>query len=649
VAAGVVAAESKDIAPASGRGSGLEAAGRAGFRNGDPSLTNGQGYVAVVSFRRGGAGTFEPMRKGIPVSPGVAVGKAYCLHEVFVRPEAKRLEDNEVSAELARYEVCRDRAAGELRELQQKIEKEVGHREASIFSAQESILYDNAFSKQIRQWIVDERMTAPAALDRLVNHYAEVFANAKDEFLRERVSDLRDVARRLADHIAKKPKRRGPEMEGPLIVVADEILPSQLAGWDAAPIAGIVTQRGSQTGHAAIIARSRGIPCVSGVQGILQQVKTGDTLVVDGREGRVVINTDVESLAAYRKLEREFVDLRDHLAENRDQPAVTADGTPLELLANVNGVSDAKAAVKMGAGGVGLYRTEYLFLTHPDAPDEDEQRAAYRELILAAPPGQVTIRTLDIGGDKTVPYFGLTQREANPFMGFRSIRLSFAHREFFLTQLRAILRAAGETADSGRDVKIMFPMITTLEEMRRARVFVRRAARQLEQRGQPFATPPLGMMLEVPAAAMTIGELLPLVDFVAIGSNDLVQYLMAADRDNPRVSHLCQPLAPAVLRILSRVIAACNEAGAPVTLCGEMAAQPQAFVALMGMGLTRFSMSPAFIPTTKELAGRLSIRQAQAITARTMQFTTTRRVKRYLDQQLGELAPEIGMMVTRLS
>lgn len=586
------------------------------------------------------------MRKGIAVSPGVAVGTAYCIHEIFVNPETKRLEDSEITAELAIFETARDRAAADLRALQQKVESQVGHDQAAIFGVHETILRDTAFTSKIRSWIVDERLTSQAALHRLINEYTSLFARTKDDYLKERLTDVRDVVIRLSSHLSDAIKPDTSVLGGPLIVVADELLPSQVVALGDADVHGIVTQSGSQTSHAAIIARSRGIPAVSGVRGILRQVKTGDTIVVDGREGHVDINPDAEATSAYRKLEREFFLLKDQLAENRDQPALTAEGEQLELLANINSNADAQAAVAMGASGIGLFRTEYLYLTHPNVPDEEEQLAVYREIIDTSPNHTVTIRTLDIGGDKTIPYLGHQYQEANPFMGWRSIRLSFEHPEFFLTQLRAVLRAGAHADEQGGCVKLMFPMITTLEEMHRVRGMVRKAVGQLQQEDKPTGNVPIGMMLEVPAAAVTIESLLPVVDFVSIGSNDLVQYLMAADRDNPKVSHLCQPLSPAVLRVLTQVIQACNDAGKPVTLCGEMAGQPRSFVLLYGMGLRSFSMSPSFIPTIKDLASHLTQRTAAHILYRVLKLRTTANVKRFMAEQLRSIAPNLTLFDT---
>jgi phosphoenolpyruvate-protein phosphotransferase (PTS system enzyme I) len=586
------------------------------------------------------------MRKGIPVSPGVAVGTAFCIHEIFVNPDTKRLEDNEVTAELASFETARDKAAVELRALQHKVEQQVGHDEAAIFGVHESILRDAAFTSKVRGWIVNDRLTAPSGLARLLDEYTALFARTNDEYLKERLNDLRDVIVRVSSHLSAQQSPDTNLLKGPVIVVADELLPSQAVALGNIDVRGIVTQAGSQTSHAAIIARSRGIPAISGVRGILRQIKTGDALIIDGRGGHVLVNPDPEQRSAYLKLEREFVLLKDQLAGNRDLPARTADGISVELLANVNSPADARAAIGMGASGVGLFRTEYIYLTHPDVPDEEEQFAAYRDVIEASPGRIVTIRTLDIGGDKTVPYLGHTHQEANPFMGWRSIRLSFEHPEFFATQLRAILRAAADAEAKGGRVRVMFPMITTLEEIRKVRAMMRRASEQLKDEGKPCADVPVGMMLEVPAAAICIADMLPHVDFVSVGSNDLVQYLMAADRDNPKVSHLCQPLAPPVLKVLASVIKACRRANKSITLCGEMAGQPRAFVLLFAMGLRSFSMSPAFIPSMKELTAHLTEEIARRVLRKALTLRTTTAVKRYMAEQLGAIAPNLQMLDT---
>jgi phosphotransferase system enzyme I (PtsI) len=588
------------------------------------------------------AGTNTLVRSGLAVSPGVAVGKAYCIAEIFVGDEHRPLEDAQVLAELANYDHARNQTAADLRALATKVQRQVGKEQAAIFHAHEAILQDPAFTAKVRTWIVDSRLRAQAALKRLLAEYTQLFDETEDEYIKERLADVRDVVIRLSGHLSTVLEPYSDALPGPIILVANELVPSHVVTLGQREVAGVVTQRGGRTSHAAILARSRGIPAVSGVAGILQQIKTGDLVVVDGREGHVLVNPDFETQYEYRKLQREFVHLKDTLAENHDLPAVSADGQPVELLANISNLSDAEAATRMGASGVGLYRTEYLFLTHPDVPDEEEQVEAYRAIIDASPNRRITIRTLDLGGDKTIPYLG-HDHEANPFMGWRSIRLSFEHPTFFMAQIRAVLRAAA-LAVQPCSVRLMFPMITTLEEMRKVRRMVHQAGRQLAAEGTAFAEVPMGMMLEVPAAAVSIGALLKVADFISIGSNDLVQYLMAADRDNPKVSHLCQPLSPAVIHVLDSVIGACRAAGKSVTVCGEMAGSPRACVLLYAMGLRSFSMSPAFIPTIKDLLKHLHEAKAAEIVRRALRLTTTSRVIRYMEKQLLEIAPDLKML-----
>jgi phosphotransferase system enzyme I (PtsI) len=579
------------------------------------------------------------MRRGIAVSPGVAIGTVYRVDEVLGQFDPHELNGVEVTEELARLDRAWAAATEALHEMHAKVASQVGETEAEIFHAHEMILHDPSFVAKVREAITKEHLGARAALHRVWNEYTSMFARIKDEYWKERLADVRDVITRIRTHLDEA--EDGPKPEGPVILVAQEVMPSQALAFGRMDVAGIVTETGGATSHAAILARSRGIPAVSGVRGILHEVNNGDTVVVDGREGHVIINPGPEVKAAYRKLQREFVHLKDELAHNRDQPAVSADGHHVDLLANINNVADAQAAAAMGAGGVGLFRTEYLFLTHPTVPDEEEQLKAYREVIEASPNRRVTIRTLDLGGDKTVPYLGHhAHRDANPFLGWRSIRLSFEHPEFFQTQLRAILRAA-----CYGQVRILFPMITTLEEMRKVRRLMRRVQQDLDKRNVPYGKEvQLGLMLEVPAAAVAIQNLLTTVDFVSIGSNDHVQYLKAADRDNPKVAHLCQPLSPPVLKVLQSVIGACNRAGVPVTLCGEMAGRPRAFLLLFAMGLRQFSMSAAFIPSIKELLTHLTVRKTRELLDRVLRMKTAGQIQGYLSRQLRDLCPNLAIL-----
>lgn len=576
------------------------------------------------------------------MSPGVVVARVYCVDEVLARREPQQIDAAVVSEEITRFDDACDAAARELDAIVTRAVQQVGEEQASIFRAHRMLLRDPALVGRVKTAILKRHVDAHTVLQEILEEYTTLFAQIKDEYLKERMADIRDVIGRIQAQLSLQNRPCLLNIDEPVIIVAPEILPSQAMMFDRLKVAGIITETGGTSGHAAILARSLGIPAVSGLRGILKEVHTGDLVALDGREGHVYLNPGPEVEAAYRKLQREYVDLRDRLIENRELEAVTLDGIHVDLLANVNGPADAVLAQNAGAVGVGLYRTEYLFLTHPTVPNEEEQLEAYRKVIEAAPNKTVTIRTLDLGGDKVVPYLG-NHREANPFMGWRSIRLSSDHPEFFQTQLRAILRA-------GRfgKVSVLFPMISTVEEVQRLRRVLDRTQALLVRNGVPFGEDmAFGVMLEVPAAALCVDALLDVADFVSIGSNDLIQYVMAADRDNPKVAHLCDPFNPAVLRLMAHVIKACNERGKPVTLCGEMAARPRCFLPLFGMGLCRLSMSPAFVPTLKEVIRRTTKAMATKIAERVLRMKTVGEIRGFLTHKIKEICPNVTLLDTR--
>ena len=503
---------------------------------------------------------------------------------------------------------------------------------------------DPSLRQTVHAQVQSHQITALSALQSVMKQYVSRFENfEQQDYFRERLADLRDVFGRIAADLVVSEQVDGasriPDFgTDPIVIVAHEILPSQSMSLGEQAIAGIVTEIGGGTSHASILSRSRGIPAVTGISNITHEVANGDLIIVDGRDGHVLLRPDPETTAAYRKLQREFIHIKDKLVENRDDPAVSADGTPVELLANINSVADAKAASLMGATGVGLLRTEYLFLTHQDVPDEEEQYRYYRQIVEAMNGVPVTIRTLDVGGDKSVPYLG-RRVEANPFMGWRSIRLAFEHPKLYETQIRAILRAGAH----GR-VSMLFPMITTLEELRFVNRMVDSCRKSLTSEGLEYGQDVrTGVMIEVPAAAICIDALLRETQFISIGSNDLIQYLMAADRDNSKVSHLCEPLSPAVIRVLGMILDACKKSGLPVTLCGEMAAQPRSFLILFGLGLRKFSMSPAFVPAIKSLLSSVTTAQAERYAHHVVQLKTSEEIKHYLSDRLKEISADMHL------
>jgi phosphoenolpyruvate-protein phosphotransferase len=582
------------------------------------------------------------MKKGVPVSPGIAVARAYCVDEILARREPQYLDESELAAEVARFDQTCAAVAADLDAVVGRVSMEVGEEASDIFRAHRLLLNDPVLISRVKNAILHRQVDARTALHETLDEYTALFSQIHDEYLKERMADIRDIFGRIINQLALQEGTPKLNPDEPVVIVASEILPSQTTMFDRLHVAAIITESGGTSGHAAILARSLGIPAVSGLRGILREVQTGDLIALDAREGHVYLNPGAEVEAAYRKLNREYVDLRDRLIENRDLVPVSTDGVGVELLCNVNGPPDAVAAERVGASGVGLYRTEYLFLTHPSVPTEEEQIAAYRQVIEAAPNHWVTIRTLDLGGDKNVPYLA-QYREANPFMGWRSIRLISAHPEFFKTQMRAILRAGVYG-----HISMLFPMISTLEEVQRLKKMLHKTRLELQRAGMPHTDHmPVGVMIEVPAAALCIDHLLEEVDFVCIGSNDLLQYVMAADRDNPKVAHLCEPFAPAIMKLLQSVIAACDDRGKPVTLCGEMAGRPRCFLPLFGMGLRRLSMSPAFVPTIKEMVRCTDFAKAQEVAAKVLRMKTAGEVRGYLTRVTCKICPNVAFLDTR--
>lgn len=579
------------------------------------------------------------MRKGIAVSPGIVVGSAYRVESILSSAQVELLDDpSTIPGEVERFDQAVAEAITELETVASRVAQQLGEADAAIFRTHLQIVKDRSLSSKVHDLIRGKQYTALAALHSVLTDYAAIFARMDQEMFRERLADIRDALTRIALHLTVDRPPEPQAGEDPIVLVAFEILPSQAMSLGDLSIGGIVTEAGGSTSHAAILSRSRGIPAVSGVPDITKDVHTGDTIIVDGRDGLVLVRPDPETAAAYRKMQREFFLLKDKLVANRDLPARSSDGMPASLLANINSVADAEAACAVGATGVGLFRTEYLFIAHPSVPDEEEQYEHYRQIVEAAPNRTVTIRTLDLGGDKTVPYLG-RRNEANPFMGWRSIRMSFEHPRLFEQQIRAILRAAVHGS-----VSMLFPMITTLEELRYVNTLVGETKANLRRERIEFEpNVKMGVMIEVPAAAVCIDAILRETDFVSIGSNDLVQYLVAADRDNPKVAHLCEPLSPAVLRVLQSIQKACHDTGTHVTVCGEMAGQVKSVLTLFGMGYRRFSMSPAFVPTIKALLASVTTAQAERFAHQVLQFKTSTEIRTYLNARIHEVSSGLEM------
>jgi phosphoenolpyruvate-protein phosphotransferase len=500
------------------------------------------------------------------------------------------------------------------------------------------LLSDEDLEAQVHAAIFEQHLNAEAALSDVFGAEAERLHDMTGPRFQERAADLRDLASRLLRVLDGRGGVAPPAIDLPeqAVIVAEDLSPSQTAALDRSRVVGFCTALGGPTAHTAILARSMGIPAVVGMgEALLAQVRTGTSVAIDGAAGVLLVDPDAETAAAFAAQRQADLAARSAAFAGAQAQAHTADGKHVEVVANLATAADAPGALQAGAEGVGLLRTEFIFQDRTDPPSEEEQYAVYREVAAAMAGRPVVIRTLDIGGDKPAPYLQLPA-EANPFLGWRAIRISLAMPEFFKVQLRAILRAALH----GR-VLAMFPMIATVEEVVQAQALLAEAASELASQGIPHAaTIPAGIMVEVPSAAVIADQLAPLVDFFSIGTNDLTQYTFAVDRGNARVANIGDPLHPAVLRQIARVIDAAHGAGKWVGLCGELAGRPEGIPILLGLGLDEFSMSAASIPAAKALLARLNVPDAQQLARRVLNLSDAAAVKAEVKRFVERLAAQ---------
>ena len=530
--------------------------------------------------------------KGVGVSQGIAIGRAWVLRPKRGQPGGQLLKDDAaVEREIAVYRVAVSEAVSTLEAMMERAVK----AEAEILGIQVELLLDPQMEEEVIGMIRKDRMAARDAILRVTEQLMQVFTNMKDEYMRARAADIQDVGNRVVRVLDGEDVAVQME-EGEWIVIAEDLSPSETVGLDTERVCGFVTQAGGVTSHAAIVARLRGLPAVAACSGVLAVVAERDIVVLDGVTGEVLINPTDGELQVYREKKKAFAEKLRVLQQLKDLAAVTTDGVRIQLLANIATAEDMEQALEQGAEGVGLLRTELLFMDRDSLPSEEEQVDFYKRVLLRSAGRPVTIRTLDIGGDKPLPYLGLAE-EANPFLGYRAIRICLDRIDIFMTQLRAILRASvfGKS-------RLMFPMIGSLEELRRAKAVLADAQRELRAAGVAFDEEiPVGIMIEVPSAALTADLLAPEVDFFSIGTNDLTQYVLAVDRMNVKIAALYDPYHPAVLRLVQEVIEQGLRQGIPVGMCGELAGDPRATELLLGMGLRQFSMSANSIPEVKEV------------------------------------------------
>ena len=554
------------------------------------------------------------MIKGIAASSGIAIAKAYKLVMPDLTVTKKTIED--VEKEIARYEEAMEKTAKELEMIKEAASKNLSAEEAAVFDAHALVLSDPEMKTQVEDKIKNEKINADAALEDIANMFIGMFESMEDEYFKERASDIKDVSRRLLASLLGKALPNPALIDEEVVIIADDLTPSDTAQLNKNLVRGFATNIGGRTSHSAIMARSLEIPAVVACKTITEEVNDGDMIILDGSEGIVIINPSDEEIATYKVKRDEFIAYREELKKLKDEKTVSTDGHHVELVANIGSPKDIQGVLENGAEGVGLYRTEFLYMESAELPTEDEQYEAYKA-VLEGVNGPVVVRTLDIGGDKEIAAIDLP-KEMNPFLGVRAIRLCFQREDIFRTQLRALLRAS-----THGDLRIMFPMIATLQEFRQAKGILLEEKAKLEAEGVEInPNIQVGIMIEIPAAAVLADQFAKEVDFFSIGTNDLIQYTFAADRMSSTISYLYQPFNPSILRLVKHVIDSAHKEGKWAGMCGEMAGEPLAAPLLLGLGLDEFSMSATSVLAQRKLIRGLSKAEMEELANEAIQKST---------------------------
>jgi phosphotransferase system enzyme I (PtsI) len=567
--------------------------------------------------------------KGIPASPGIVIGKVFLFDIGNFRVEKKFIPSDQIEVEVHHFKEAVIKAREEIKELEEKVRKEMGVDYAKIFSAHLLVLEDPLLILDVVQKIREERVCSEYALEEVLKKLAESFSSLEDEYFRDRAVDVFDIGRRILQNLTGVTRIGMEDLEEEVIVVAHELAPSDTVHMHNGKVLGFVTEVGGRTSHAAIMARALEIPAVVGLKEITYRVRNNDIIIINGTQGIVIIRPDELTLEEYRQKQKEYKTFKEGLSWLRDLPAQTEDGYRVLLSGNIELPEEIEVIKREGAEGVGLYRTEFLYLDRTDIPTEEEQFEAYRKVVEGVAPYPTVIRTLDLGGDKFFSSIELP-KEVNPFLGLRAIRLCLRYPEIFKTQLKAILRAS-----SIGKVQIMFPMISEIEEFKKAKEILVCAMQELEETNIPFdKNIEVGIMIETPAAALTADTLAEEVDFFSIGTNDLIQYTIAIDRINEEVAELYKPFHPAILRLIKRTIEAGHRKGKWVGMCGEMAADPLFTMLLLGLGLDEFSMAGSSLPKVKEIIRSVRLDDAVVLANEIMQLTTGSDVESMLKEEM---------------
>jgi len=579
----------------------------------------------------------ERLLRGIPVSAGICRGKILVLGKTRTAASRRQLANTEIADEVSRLEKAFVQTRHQILEVQHKVSAAMGAQEGSIFDAHLLVLEDRVLIDEIVRLISEQKVNAEFAFQTVAEKYATTLAAIDDDYLRERAADMRDVTARVLNNLlGVSEESKLCHLKEPCIIISHDLTPSDTAQLDKQNVLGFATDVGSKTSHTAIMARSLRIPAIVGLTSASEELEDGQYALLDGYNGIIIVHPTDQTLFEYGQLVRKQVTLEEKLRDAISQPAVTLDGQHVSLSANIEQAEDGDTVLACGAEGVGLFRTEYLFINRDSLPTEEEQFQAYRRVAAALKPHPVVIRTLDLGGDKFLSHLA-TATEMNPFLGWRAIRFCLQQRDIFRGQLRAILRASAEG-----NVKIMYPMISGLDEMCQANALVEEYKAELRREGAAFDEKlEIGAMIEIPSAAMIADILARKAQFFSIGTNDLIQYSLAVDRMNEKIAHLYEPTHPAILRLIKITVDAARQNKIPVSVCGEMAGDPVLVPLLLGLGVDELSAAPPVVPQIKFLVRRLKMNEARELAAFALSCESSTEILSRAQQLARQIAPSL--------
>ena len=576
--------------------------------------------------------------KGIPVSPGVAIGEAMIIDNEGFRIPRRFVARDAVEDELSRLDAAISSVANSIEENRRAVTEQLGEKYGAIFSAQLQMLHDQHLHDELEELIRIRHNSPEYAVSRILRRYAKVFQSLESTQHAELASDIFDIEKRLLYNLLGLRREELSHLTSPVIVLANTLTPSETANLNRKYVLGFVTEEGGRGGHTSIVAEALELPAVVGTGRFLTDVSGGELVIVDGDNGQVILRPDEETIARFRHELEEHHALAKKLTELRDLPSETTDGHLIDLFANIEFPSEVEACQSRGADGIGLYRTEFLYLGTGKMPNEEDHYNAYVKVARALSEQPVVIRTVDLGADKLDPEHD-RQRQRNPFLGLRSLRLSLRNPQLFRTQLRAVLRAS-----TLGNIKLMFPLVSTLVELRQAKAIVNEVREELDSEGIEFShNIPIGMMVEVPAAVITLDAFLDEVDFLSLGTNDLIQYALAVDRSNHDVATLYDAGNPAVLRLIDMTVKAAQQGSVPVTLCGQMSGNTTYTMLLLGLGLRSLSVAPSAIPEIKKICRSVDISQCEALAQQALELETASDVNNLLKGELKRVLPELAL------